>query len=166
MWSFKRTVHAIAWSVVLAAPVALAGCTGLTPIYGANGLGSERVEIRYGAPNSRTEQIIYQDLALRLGKADGDVPLVTIATSQRATSLTNDTVNAPSSQRQMIVTASISVTSADGRSLFSGSRSATADFTTAAQPLASQQATDDAAARAAHLLADTIRLEILAALMK
>ena len=165
MWSFKRSLRAIAWSVVLAAPVALAGCTGLTPVYGPNGLGNERVDVRYAEPASRTEQIIYQDLALRLGKASGDVPLVTVRASQRAVALTNDTLTLPNSQRQMTVTATITVT-AKGKSLFSGTRSATADFTTDAQSLANQQATDDAAARAAHLLADTIRLEILAALMK
>ena len=156
----------MAWSVVLAAPMALAGCTGLTPVYGPSGLGNERVEIRYAAPANRTEQIIYQDLALRLGKADGEVPLVKISASQSAAGLTNDTITKPTSQLQMIVTANITVTAADGRSLFSGTRSATADYTTDAQSLANQQAADDAAARAAHLLADTIRLEILAALMK
>jgi hypothetical protein len=105
-------------------------------------------------------------LALRLGKAEGAAPLVKIVASGRPVALTNDTIGAPASQRQMTVTAIITVTATDGRSLFSGARSATADFTVNAQSLASQQATDDAMARASHLLADTIRLEILAALLK
>ena len=50
--------------------------------------------------------------------------------------------------------------------LFSGSRSATADYTTDSQILSNRAAADDAVERAAHLLAESIRLTVLGALAK
>ena len=50
--------------------------------------------------------------------------------------------------------------------LFTGTRSQTADYTSDAQALANEQAADSAAKQAALLLADTLRLEIYAALSK
>jgi LPS-assembly lipoprotein len=164
MSSFNHAVRAALLALVLTAP--LAACTGLTPVYGDRGFSSQRLEVAYGEPRNRVEQIIYQDLALRLGKssAAGQVPRVIVAASQRASDLTAESVGAPNNQNQMTVTAKITVTDASGLVVFSGTRSQTADYTTDAQPLATQQAADDAARRAALLLADTIRLEALAAL--
>jgi hypothetical protein len=162
MLSSSRTLGAILVSLALAAP--LAGCTGLTPVYSARGLGTERVEISYAEPTNRLEQIIYQDLALRLGKSSGDVPKVRVSASQHSVGLTNGTVTAPSSQRQMIVTGRFWVTDATGKTVFSGTRSQTADYTSDPQTLSNQQAEVSAARQAALLLADTIRLEIIATL--
>jgi hypothetical protein len=154
--------------VGLGLPLALSGCTGLTPVYGENGLGGERVELSYAAPTNRLEQIIYQDLALRLGKAAfGDnAPVLTVNTSQSSSELTNNTITKPHVERQMLVSASITLVDTDGKTVFSGSRSATADYTTATSALADQRAAEDAARRAAKLLADTIRLTVLGALMR
>jgi hypothetical protein len=165
MWSSDaRQLRGLGWSLVLVAALALGGCTGLRPVYGDNGLASQRVEVQYAAPNSRLEQVIYQDLALKLGRSSGDVPTVTVAVGQSSRDLTNNIVTRPHDQRQMIVTAHITVSAPDGDVLFSGSRSQTADYTTSAQAAANQQAAEDAALRAARLLADTIRLQVLAAL--
>lgn len=162
MLSSSRTLGAILVALTLTA--GLTGCTGLMPVYSERGLGTERVEISYAEPTNRLEQIIYQDLALRLGKSSGDVPTVRISASQHSVALTNGTVSAPSSQRQMVVTGRVRVTDAAGEVLFSGTRSQTADYTSGPQTLANQQAEISAARRAALLLADTIRLEIIAAL--
>ena len=64
----------------------------------------------------------------------------------------------------MTVTADIVLKAADGTVLFSGTRNASADYTTNAQALANQAAETEAAERAAKALADTIRLTLLAAL--
>jgi hypothetical protein len=160
----SRSFGAALLAVVLVVP--LAACTGLRPVYSDAGLGAQRIDVAYAAPNNRLEQIIYQDLSLRLGKAEGQVPLVRISASQRHVSLTNNIVTAAKTQRQVTVTAKLTVTAADGRVLFSGSRSQTADYTNDAQALANQQAADSAARQAATLLADTLRLEIIAALAK
>ena len=158
----SRSFGAALLAVVLVVP--LAACTGLRPVYSDAGLGAQRIDVAYAAPGNRLEQIIYQDLALRLGKAEGQVPLVRISASQRSTSLTEGTVKSATTQRQITVTAKLTVTSADGRVLFSGARSQTADYTTDAQSLANQQAAESAARQAATLLAETLRLQIIAAL--
>jgi len=67
---------------------------------------------------------------------------------------------------QMTVTASITLVDQKGEVLFSGSRSQSADYNSGSQVLANNQATVDAQTRAAHLLADTIRLSVLGALGK
>ena len=164
MSSSSRTLRAVVVALALTAP--LAACTGLTPVYGERGLGTERIAVTYADPGNRLEQIIYQDLALRLGKGGVDPVEVRVSASQSGRGLTNNTVTAPNNQAQMTVTASITVTDAEGNTLFSGSRSQTADYTTDAQALSNQQAEASAARQAALLLSETIRLEVLAALAK
>jgi LPS-assembly lipoprotein len=137
MSSFSRSFGGALLALALLAP--LAACTGFTPVYGERGLGAERIALSYAAPNNRLEQIIYQDLALRLGKGSGDVPQVSVSVSEGGGRLTNGLVDTPNSP---------------------------ADYTTDAQSFASQEAALDASRRAARLLADTIRLELLAALAK
>jgi hypothetical protein len=66
----------------------------------------------------------------------------------------------------MIVSATVTVTGADGEVLGSATRTATADYTTSPQAFANQEAPEQAARRAAKLVADTLRLEIYAALGK
>ena len=77
-----------------------------------------------------------------------------------------DKARAVLSPDEMVVTAAITLVGADGKVLFSGSRSQSADYTTGPQVIANNQAATDAQARAAHLLADTIRLSVLGALAK
>lgn len=164
MSSSSRTLRAMLVAFALTAP--LAACTGLTPVYGERGFGAERIAVTYAEPNNRLEQIIYQDLALRLGKGGDDAATVRVSTSQSSQDLTNNTVTAPNVQKQMTVTASITVSDASGEVVFSGTRSQTADYTVDAQALSNQQAEASAARQAALLLSDTIRLEIIAALSK
>lgn len=164
MLSPSRLAGAALFGLALALP--LAGCTGLTPVYGEHGAGAERLALRYGAPGNRLEQVIYQDLALRLGRAGGAVPVVSIAASSGSGALTSDLVTAPNRPRQVTVRARITVTAPDGTTLYSGTRTQTADYTADAQALANAQAADAAAEAAAHLLADTIRLELIAVLAR
>ena len=164
MWSSDARRRGLGWSLVLVAALALGGCTGLRPVYGDNGITAQRAEVQYAKPANRLEQVIYQDLALKLGKSGGDVPVVTVSVSEGARSLGGTT--SPHSQNQMVVTAFITVVASDGEVLFSGSRSQSADYTTGAQVGANERAAQDASLRAARLLADTIRLQILATLGK
>lgn len=166
MWSSEaRRLRGLGWAVVVVGALALGGCSGLRPVYSDAGFTNQQVELRYAAPASRLEQVIYQDLALRLGKSQSDTaPLVKIEVSQGSSALTSGTVTRPFDQAEMKVTAKITVTGADGEVLFKGTRSQTADYNTSSQAGASNQAADDAAMRAAKLLADTIHLQILAAL--
>jgi hypothetical protein len=166
MLSPSRLAGAALLGLALLLP--LAGCTGLTPVYGERGPGTERLALRYGEPANRLEQLIYQDLALRLGRADagGTAPKVTLAVSSGGRALSNDIVSAPNRPHQVTVRAFVVVMGADGTRLYSGTLSQSADYTTDAQALANAQAADAAAAQAAHLLADTIRLQLIAVLAR
>ncbi|MEQ1769230.1 MAG: LPS assembly lipoprotein LptE [Devosia sp.] len=163
MSSSSRPVRLAAALLLVA--LTLAGCASFRPVYGDGGLTGEAIALAYEKPGNRLEQIIYQSLALRLGKASGaDAPTVSVTATQSSRALTSGTVATPSRQRQMLVTAQIVLTGSDGTELFKGSRSATADYTTNAQGLANQAAETEAAERAAKALADTIRLTLIAAL--
>ena len=164
MSSLSRAIGAGLLAVVLVAP--LAACTGLRPVYSDAGLGAQRVDVAYAAPNNRLEQIIYQDLSLRLGKSQGAVPTVTVTAWSGSGGLTSDLVASPLNQRQVSVFATVTVTAPDGAVLLSATRSQSADVTHGAQVLANQQANDAGERQAAELLADTLRLEIIAALSK
>lgn len=163
MSSSSRPIRIAAVLLALAVVPALAACSGFRPVYGDATLsGQQEVAVSYASPKNRLEQIIYQDLALRLGTSSGAVPVVAVSVTQGSSSLAS--AAAGSTPREMRVTAKIVVTAPDGKVLLSKSRSQTADYTTGPQELANQQAATDAAERAAKLLADTLRLEILAAL--
>ncbi len=161
MWSSSPLLRSIGLLVALVSPLALAACSGFTPVYSNHGVTAAQVALIYDKPTNRLEQIIYQDLALRLGKStDPNAPLVTIVTSSKARSLPTADVS-PVSQKRRTVTANITLTDVDGKVLFSGARAVSADYTTDAQAFANQEAALDAANRAAKALADTIRLTIL-----
>jgi hypothetical protein len=165
MSSSRRVLRVGLVALALVLPLALGACSGLRPLYGDNGVGSQRVEVHYAAPKTRLDQIVYQDLALKLGKSPGG-PLVTVVTSQVARPLTSQATVVANQPYQVVVTGVISVVAEDGTVLFSGTRSQSADYTQGPQVLANQQAAQNAAENAAHLLADTIRLAILGALAK
>jgi hypothetical protein len=163
MWSSsRRTLPIVAGLVLL---LSLAGCSGLRPVYGDGGMDQQRVSVRYAEPNSRLEQVIYNDLALKLGKDEGG-PTVSVAATQSTRELTVADINQARSRSQVTVAAAVTVTSTDGTALYRGTLSQAADYTEGAQVLANQSASEDAANKAAHLLADTIRLAILGALSK
>jgi hypothetical protein len=150
----------------LAVTTALAACSGLTPVYGERGIGVERHAFRYDKPASRLDQIIYQELVLRLGRsADPSVPLVRITTSSSLRDLTRTNVRRPSDQREAVVTARIELVDADGNIAFTATRSAAALYTAdTSQALAETQAEREAQERAARELAETVRLTLLGAL--
>jgi hypothetical protein len=104
---------------------------------------------------------------LKLGKDQGEsTAKLSVAASQATRALTNDTVTSAALQRQMTVTARVTLVGPDGQVLYAGTLSQSADYTIGAQAFANQEAAANAAENAAKLLADTIRLEVLAALVK
>ncbi|MEO8758387.1 MAG: LPS assembly lipoprotein LptE [Devosia sp.] len=164
MWSSKA--RALGIFAALAAPLALAGCSGLTPVYGTNSITSDRIEIAYAEPHNRLEQVIYQDLRLRIAKANGPAPRLIVDASQSSSVPTNSIVTTAQGPVIVRVSANITLVDEEGKVLFTGNRAQTADYNSGPQVVANTQAADDAAKRAAHLLADTIRLTILGALAK
>lgn len=152
-------------ALALAGPLALAGCSSFRPVYGEAGVVQGQLAFNYAKPSSRLEQIIVQDLALRLGKqsTSPDAPELRISAAAGARALTRTAVTKPATQYEMAVTATYSVIS-DGKVLLQGTRKATASYSTVGQVLADEAAAKDAQERAAHEVAETIRLSILAQL--
>jgi hypothetical protein len=171
MWSSSRALRSLGLAAALAVAPALAACSGFTPVYGDHGLGQHQVALLYGAPSNRLEQIIYEDLSLRLGKATGAAPTLTVTVQQSTHALTSNSLGSaplyvPVEQQEAVVTAAIRLVDVNGKVLFSGSRSAASDYTINPQVFASDEAADNASRNAAHSLADIIRLTVLGALAK
>ena len=165
--AFARTLfRALALALALTATTALTACSSFTPVYGENGIGAERHAFRYDKPASRLDQIIYQELVLKLGRTtDSTVPLVRVTTTNYVRDLTKTGVSNPATQKEAVVTAKIELVDADGNIAFTASRSASALFTADRyQALAETEAEKEANERAARELAETVRLTLLGAL--
>jgi hypothetical protein len=151
--------------LALGAILILAACSGFRPVYGPTGVVNQRLAFSYADPGSRLEQIVVQELMLRLGKGGGpDAPQIRISVASGSRDLTRTDVDRPRTQKEMAVTATYSVVAADGEVLMTGRRKATAQYETVGQVLADESAAEDARERAARAVADTIRLSILAGL--
>ena len=166
MSSSKRAARTLGVVLIAGATLGLAGCSGFTPLYGGAGPNSlANVSVIYGKPVSRTDQVIYNDLKLRIPEAHGGAaPILTINSTSWSTALTTQSVTEASTPQQITVSAEIKLVDANGKILFAATRAETADYNTGAQVLANNQAASDAIKRAADLLADTIRLSVLGAL--
>jgi LPS-assembly lipoprotein len=151
----------MAAALLLVASLALAGCSGLAPVYGERGL-TQRLPLTYSKPVNRLDQIVIQDLALRLGRSSAPgATLVTITSTDSGRALTRTGVATPRKEREVTVRVSYTLV-AGGRVLGAGTRTATAGYATVGQVLADEAAYDDAAERAARAAAETVRLSILA----
>jgi LPS-assembly lipoprotein len=168
MSSSRRAV--IAAVLTLAVAPALSACSAFTPVYAPGPSATQQVALIYAKPSNRFEQVVYQDLALKLGKANGSAPTLSVNVTAFSRDLTSNidplTTNLPAIQKQEQVSAAIRLTDITGKVIFSGMRSATADYTANSQGLASDRAEADAAIRASHAVADTIRLTLLGVLAK
>ena len=164
-WS-KALLRNTLLALALAGATSLAACSGLTPVYGERGIGMERHAFRYDKPASRLDQVIYQELVLKLGRStDPSVPLVRVVTSSSIRGLTKSNVANPAAQREAVVTARIELVDADGTVAYTATRSAAASFTADRnQALAETEAEREAKERAARELAETVRLTLLGAL--
>ena len=165
MWSSRRLLRNALIALGLLGATTLAGCSGLTPVYGERGIGTERQAFRYADPGNRLEQIIYQELVLRLGRTEDPMsPTVRIATSSYSRDLTRSNVAGPNEQSEAVVVATIQVLDATGKVTLQATRSAATVYTTDNQALASSEAERQAYEQAARELAETVRLTLLGAL--
>lgn len=151
-------------AVILAAPLALSACTGLRPVYGETGVIRERLALSYARPGNRLEQIVIQDLILRLGNSTApDVPEIRIAAGAGTRDLTRTSTVKPQAQREAVVTVSFTILDG-GLVIAQGTRKASAGYATSGQVIADEAAYKDATERAAHAASESIRLSILGAL--
>lgn len=149
--------------------LSLAACSGIRPVYGPDATAAiANHAFAYDEPASRLDQVIYNELRLRLGpnSAAPDAVHVSITGVSYSRGFTKTNVIKPATQFEMIASATLKVTAADGRVLFSGVRRATADYYTVSQVLADSAAVTEASERAGKALADTVRLTILSVLSR
>ena len=165
MWLSKPMLRNALIALALAGATGLGGCTSFTPVYGENGIGTERHALQYAEPKSRLEQIIYQELVLRFGRTtDPSSPTVRITTTNYDRKLTKSGVSRPADQREAVVTATIELIDPEGKVAMKTTRSASALYTTDSQALAASEAERSAYEQAARELAETVRLTLLGAL--
>ncbi len=140
----------------------LSACTGPMPLYSPAAVHPAAYSFSYGKPASRSDQIIYRELRLRLPQARaGDALTVTVASATGTRRIAT-----PNGPYEVVANAKVTVTRADGTVVFSGTRTASAAFTHVGQVLTDKQAETDAAERASVAIAETIRLSVLSALAR
>ena len=97
MSSFSAVARKGLILLVLSGTLALAGCSGLRPVYGDHGIANARMEMNYSKPASRLDQIVYQEFVLRFGRTDNpDAPQLTVSTTSANPRSTRPTSSASS----------------------------------------------------------------------
>jgi len=186
MWSYRKILRPLAVAVSLSLGASLLSACSFTPLYGENSAVGTSLDLAYADPSSRLDQIIYQDLALRLGQTrSADAPLVSVSTSRSNRRVGRTSSDSPSTTYEATITATVTVTRArpaepvmvmppakPGKTaeiipakadiLYTVSRKASATYSTNDQRLANQQASEEAAERAALSVAQTLRLLLAA----
>jgi LPS-assembly lipoprotein len=153
--------------LMAAAAVNLAGC-GLTPLYGAGMEASRPTAFAYAEPNSRLEQIVYQELARSLGPNTPGAPLLSVSVGVGGIAGTRTANPGLKTNYQTLLTGNLTIVREGDKPsdkpllLMNISRQASAAYTTAGQVLADNTAGIEAVDRAAKELAESLRLSILA----
>lgn len=163
--NWKRLV--LIASLVLA-PASLAACS-FQPVYSGKLAESPQLQLAYAEPANRLQQIIYQDLAFRLGKTTSPTaPLVSVVVSAGASAPYLSVTANPNAPYESTATATLTVTPRDGvdNEPLIITRTAKAQFTQTSQVLANQAAVTEAQERATRAVAESLRLALLAALAK
>lgn len=146
----------------------LAACS-FTPVYSGALAGQGSLDLAFASPNSRLEQVVYQELSLRLGRSTSPTaPLATVSVTSGARDMLVTKTTNPAKPVEVKVTATLTITARDGSDLppQSYSRSASADYTRIGQVLADNAAATEAAERAAKSAAESLRLAVLASLTR
>lgn len=166
--SLSSSMRSVALAAILLGGATALGACSFTPVYSGTLASQPNLELAYAKPTTRLEQIIYQELALRIGSSESvAAPLVmtTVATSS-ATIGMSATAN-PNKPYRATVRATLTITPRDGSGKpMSFTREASAEYTTSGQVLADTAAATDAQERAARAAAESLRLAILAALSR
>lgn len=167
LWSnaLRRIVFA---GFVLGIGAALGACS-FSPVYSGALASQPLLNLAYAKPNSRLEQVVYQELSLRLGSSDAaTAPLATVSVSSSGgDTMLSQTVN-PAKALEVTVNATLTITPRDGSTSppQTFTRVATASYSRSGQVLADNAAASEAAERAAKSAAESLRLAVLAALKR
>jgi hypothetical protein len=161
-------MRSIALAAILLGGATALGACSFTPVYSGARASQPMLELAYAKPTTRLEQIIYQELALRLGSSEATTaPLVMATVATTRVALGSSATANPNKPYRVTVTATLSVTPRDGSgSPLSFTRMASADYTTSSQVMANNAAATDAQERAARAAAESLRLALLASLSR
>lgn len=167
-WS-RRARHTVVAAILLASGAVLSACT-FSPVYSGALASQPMLNLAYGKANSRLEQIVYQELSLRLGSSTSETaPLAKVSVTSSVAGLGFLTATAnPSKPYRVTVTATLTISRRDGSDVepISFTRRATAEYTANSQILADTTAATEATERAARAAAESLRLAVLAALSR
>jgi LPS-assembly lipoprotein len=150
-------------ALIVALPL-LAGCS-FQPLYGNAPVGTG-TGFAYAEPTNRLEQIIYQELAFRLGRSDSpSAHLISVSASQSNRRVGRTSPGSVLTAYEAKVTASVSVKTSDNEPeiLKSFSSFAAASYEISGQVAADNAASADAGEKAARAVADSLRLILVAA---
>lgn len=149
---------------------ALLGACSFQPVYSGALATNPTMDIAYAKPTSRLEQVVYQELALRLGSSASETaPLATVSVALSGAYIGGMTAApGPNTPARVTATATLTITRRDGSKTAPVviTRMATADYTTSNQVLASNSASTEAGERAARAAAESLRLAVLAELSR
>jgi hypothetical protein len=161
MWSFESGARNLLIALGLSLALgAVSGCS-FAPVYGEGSVAEQTLQLNYAKPNTRLEQVVYQELELRLGaNPPSEAPLVTVAVFTATRTLTKSKAVTANPVTEITATGTVTVVK-DGVILQSFVRKATVSYTTNSQVLANNSAATDAGERAAKALAESIRLSLI-----
>lgn len=153
----------------MSAAAIVSGCSSFKPVYGDASNVQGSMNFAYAKPNSRLEQLVYQELSLRLGSSDSaTAPLASVTVGAGAADLVLSQTANPNKPKEITATATLTITPRDGSGapVQTYTRRATANYTTSGQVLADKTAENDAAERATKAAAESLRLAVLAGLSR
>lgn len=169
MWLSRTMRRQAFFGAIFGTMTLLAGCSSFTPVYSGALAAMPSLGLSYAKPNSRLEQVIYQELSLRLGSSDEvTAPLASLLVNYGAADMMLSRTDNPSKPVEATVTASLTITPRDnsGTAAKTFTRTATANYTRNDQVLADRAALDEALERAAKAVAESLRLAVLADLSR
>lgn len=165
---WRALVRGMAVAGVLASVTALGACS-FSPVYSGTLAGQPMLDLAYAKPTTRLEQVVYQELALRLGSSDAPTaPLATVSVTTGGGGVGLSATSNPNKLSRAVVTATLTIARRDGTNVepVTFTRQAIAEYTTSGQVLADTAAATEAGERAAKAAAESLRLAVLAALSR
>ena len=167
--SWSKSLRPLAFAGLVVVGGTVLGACSFQPVYSGALASQPLLNLAYAKPTSRLEQVIYQELSLRLGSSASDTaPLAKVSVSSAAGDMAMSQTANPNFPVEVTVNATLTITRRAGDTTppFTVTRRATANYTRSGQVLADNQAAAEAAERAAKSAAESLRLAILADLSR
>lgn len=167
--SWSKALRASLLTGLLLGTSAILGACSFSPVYSGTLASQPSLDLAYAKPKTRLEQVVYQELSLRLGESTSEMaPLASVTVSSSVADLMVTTTANPAKGVQVTVSATLTITPRDGVDTkpMVFTRSAAAQYTRNGQVLADNAAADEAAERAAKSAAESLRLAVLASLSR